>query len=148
MRNRRCCWGYLPAILPGEYAALGKLAERAGFEFEVRSRGIPTAKFQISSNSKQRNRVVGLRPAPCSADQTQSPALVSRKREYSRYRSETFGELGSYDSELGARRPASNSRKPAIGGTFRLKGQPLLWHPHCLAGDAVLIAPVSRPIPC
>jgi len=28
MRNRCCYWGYLPASSPGEYAALGKLAER------------------------------------------------------------------------------------------------------------------------
>ena len=27
MRNRRCYWAYLPASSPGEYAALGKLAE-------------------------------------------------------------------------------------------------------------------------
>ena len=27
MRNRCCYWGYLPASSPGEYAALGKLAE-------------------------------------------------------------------------------------------------------------------------
>ena len=36
MKNLRCYWAYLPANSSGEYAALGKLAERKGFELAVR----------------------------------------------------------------------------------------------------------------
>jgi hypothetical protein len=32
MRNRCCYWAQLPRSSPGEYAALGKLAEGVGFE--------------------------------------------------------------------------------------------------------------------
>jgi len=50
--------------------------------------------------------------------------------------------------KIGAWRPLANSQKPAIGGPFCQYQAHFLWAPHCLAGDAVLIAPVSTPIPC
>jgi hypothetical protein len=36
MRNLRYYWAYLPASSSGEYAALGKLAERERFELAIR----------------------------------------------------------------------------------------------------------------
>jgi hypothetical protein len=43
---------------------------------------------------------------------------------------------------------ACELQKPAIGGLFSDRLRPKPYRPQCLAGDAVLIEPVSRRIPC
>src|ERR1700681_3201710 len=80
---------------------------------------------------------------PPSVDRTRSPAPVSRKREYFKYPPETIGDFAPGDPNSGARRPIANSQKPATGGPlWHCRGQSLRA-PDWLAGDAVLIAPVS-----
>jgi len=60
---------------------------------------------------------------------------------------ETFGNFAPEAAKFGVQRPTANSQKPAIGGHFwRYRGENL-QATDCLAGDAVLIAPVSRQIP-
>src|SRR4051812_1382967 len=61
---------------------------------------------------------------------------------------ETFGIFGRQLRKLGAWRLATELRKPTIGGLFCDRLRSNLGPPHCLAGDAVLIAPVSTQIPC
>jgi hypothetical protein len=59
-------------------------------------------------------------PRPRSADQAQSPAAVSQKREYFKDPPETIGDFSPEAAEFGAQRPVANLQKPAIGGHF--------WH--------------------
>ena len=60
---------------------------------------------------------------------------------------ETFGNFALEAAKFGVQRPTANSQKPAIGGHFwRYRGENL-QATDCLAGDAVLIAPVSTKIP-
>jgi hypothetical protein len=54
MRNRCCYWGYLPASSPGEYAALGKLAERERFEHKVRPLEVDLFGSKLSVSPLQR----------------------------------------------------------------------------------------------
>jgi len=49
--------------------------------------------------------------------------------------------------QIGAWRLAADSQKPGIGGPFCKHQRDFLGTPDRLAGDAVLIAPVSRQIP-
>jgi hypothetical protein len=56
---------------------------------------------------------------PRSADRTRSPVAVSQKREYFKYWPETIGCSGPEVANTRARRPPTNSQKPAIGGHFR-----------------------------
>jgi hypothetical protein len=51
-------------------------------------------------------------------------------------------------ANIGAQKLVANSQKPAIGGPFSERQGHFLRAPDWLAGDAVLIAPVSRQIPC
>jgi hypothetical protein len=73
---------------------------------------------------------------------------ISQKREFFKSPPETIGYFAPRMPKIGARRLVANSQKPAICGPFcEYQGQfPRV--PDCLAGDAVLIAPVSRQIPC
>src|ERR1700693_1300199 len=50
--------------------------------------------------------------------------------------------------KIEAWRLAANSQRPAIGGLFCEYHGHFLRASDCLAGDAVLIAPVSKQIPC
>src|SRR6202011_889558 len=87
--------------------------------------------------------LIALPRPPRSPDRTRSPVAVSRKREYFKYPPETIGDFAPGDPNFGARRPIANSQKPAIGGPlWHCRGQSLRA-PDWLAGDAVLIAPVS-----
>jgi hypothetical protein len=83
-----------------------------------------------------------------SADRTESPAAVSQKREFSKCPPETIGYFGLRMPKNGAWRLVANSQKPAIGGPFCERPGRFIWTPYWLAGDAVLIAPVSAEIPC
>ncbi len=78
----------------------------------------------------------GLRPA------------VSQKREVFKCPPETIGYFAQKMPKIVAWRLVANSQKPAIGGPFCEYQGHFLRAPDCLAGDAVLIAPVSTPIPC
>ena len=55
---------------------------------------------------------------PRSADQTQSPAVVSQKREFFGMRPETFGNFAAPLAKSGGWRPCTKLEKPAIGGYF------------------------------
>jgi hypothetical protein len=55
---------------------------------------------------------------PRSVDRNRSPVAVSRKREYSGMRPETFGVFAVKVDKYGAWRPISNSQKPAVGAHF------------------------------
>jgi hypothetical protein len=62
--------------------------------------------------------LTSLQARPRSVDRTRSPAAVSRKREYFKYRPETIGYSGPEMAKFRVWRPAANSQKPAIGGHF------------------------------
>jgi hypothetical protein len=81
-------------------------------------RGIQRAVFPISSRRWQKEVKMGLRAAPNGDDRTQSPAPISRKRELSRRRPETFGNCDPQFTHSGARRPTFRSQKPANCGPF------------------------------
>src|SRR5947209_9189738 len=81
-------------------------------------------------------------------DRTRSPVGVSRKRELFNEWPETFGIFGRLHRKSGVWRRLPELQKPTIGGLFRDGVRPNRDRPECLAGDAVLIAPVSTPIPC
>jgi hypothetical protein len=51
-------------------------------------------------------------------DRTQSPVVVSRKREYFNKLPETFDDFVSYAATLGVWRPPAELQKPTIGGLF------------------------------
>lgn len=53
-----------------------------------------------------------------SEDRTQSPAAVSRKREYFGMRLETSGNFAPPLAKSGGWRPSTELEKPAIGGLF------------------------------
>jgi hypothetical protein len=61
---------------------------------------------------------------------------------------ETFAVFGRQLWKLGLWRPPAELQKPAIRGLFSDGLSPNRDRPDCLAGDAVLIAPVSTQIPC
>jgi hypothetical protein len=127
------------------------LAERKGFEPRILSferRGGAGSGFQIPRRPWRRIWRIALQARPRSADRTRSPAAISQKREFFKCPPETIGYFAPRMPKIGARRLVANSQKPAIGGPLcEYQGQFLLA-PDCLAGDAVLIAPVSRQIPC
>ena len=77
-----------------------------------------------------------------------SPLKVSRKREFLRFRLETFGRFSLELSYFGAWRLVGNARKLRKMQDFRAKIDYNLRSSEWLAGDAVLIAPVSGLIPC
>src|SRR4051812_39903236 len=77
-------------------------------------------------------------------DRNLSPLKVSPKREFLRFRLETFGRFSPWLRFYGAWRPAANARKARRLRCFRTKGARYLQLSEWLAGDAVLIAPVSR----
>ena len=84
---------------------------------------------------------------PFGKDRTLSPAKVSRKREYRGCRPETFGNLTAPLAD----KPPRDSAEYKKARHFRVFLDELgeaTECPDCLAGDAVLIAPVSRAIPC
>src|ERR1700726_1081620 len=76
-----------------------------------------------------------------------SPRRVSRKREFSWIRLETFGN--SRPKKFEHRSPETNGdeKSPRLAGLSH-RGKKILQKLDCLAGDAVLIAPVSMLIPC
>jgi hypothetical protein len=47
-----------------------------------------------------------------------SPGAISQKREFSKYRPETFDDIAPETTDHGAWRLAANSQKPAIGEPF------------------------------
>jgi hypothetical protein len=57
---------------------------------------------------------------PRSTDRTQSPVAVSQKREYFKHPPETIGIFASELCEVGVWRPAANSKKPAISGSYAI----------------------------
>lgn len=85
---------------------------------------------------------------PRSVDRTRSLVAVSQKREYFKYSPETIGYFALRMPKIVAWRLAANSQRPAIGGPFCEYHGHFLRASDCLAGDAVLIAPVSAQIPC
>jgi len=85
---------------------------------------------------------------PRSADRTRSPAAVSQKREFFKYLPETIGYFAPRMANIGAQKLVANSQKPAIGGPFSERRGHFLRAPDWLAGEAVLIGPVSNRIPC
>jgi hypothetical protein len=72
---------------------------------------------------------------------------AAAKREYFKYPRETIGDFAPAGANFGARRSIANSQRPAIGGHFSAYRGKSLHAPDWLAGDAVLIAPVSKQIP-
>ena len=68
--------------------------------------------------SEQRSCRIRLRPAPRSGDRTQSPALVSQKREYSRHWPETLGKLASGSERSAVWRQPAELQMPANSGPF------------------------------
>jgi hypothetical protein len=74
---------------------------------------VPTERLCVCRGSRG-----GLRPSGGSRDRTKSPAVVSRKREHSRSRAETFGGLADQKRQMGRRRLVVSARKRAIGGLF------------------------------
>jgi hypothetical protein len=72
--------------------------------------------FPICRRSVRRSGRFTLRARARSADRTVSPARVSQKREYSRQSPETFAEMASKFSDLGAERPAPNCKSPPTAG--------------------------------
>jgi hypothetical protein len=80
---------------------------------------------------------------PPSADRTRSPGAVSGKRELFNEWPETFGSFGRQRRKLGVWRPSAELQKPAIGGLLCDGLRSNRERLDCLAGDAVLIAPVS-----
>ena len=106
------------------------------------------ARFPICRPPRRRISPVALQARPRSANRTRSPAAISQKLEFFKCPTETIGYFAPRMPKVGARRPVANSQKPAIGGPFyEYQGQ-FLRAPDRLAGDAVLIAPVSTQIPC
>jgi hypothetical protein len=85
---------------------------------------------------------------PRSVDRTRSLVAVSQKREYFRYSLETIGYFALRMPKIGAWRLVANSQRPAIGGPFCEYNGHFLRASDCMAGDAVLIAPVSTRFPC
>jgi hypothetical protein len=71
-----------------------------------------------SADSRAHNpkTIKSLPGRPRSADRTRSPAAVSRKREYFKYRPETIGYFAPEVAKFRAWRPSAESQKPAIGG--------------------------------
>jgi hypothetical protein len=104
--------------------------------------------FPIFQRPRRRIWPFALQPRPRSADRTPSPAAVSKKREFFKYLPETIGYFSLRKPKSGAWRLAANLQKPAIGGPFCKYQGHYLSAPDCLAGDAVLIARVSRRFPC
>jgi len=73
--------------------------------------------------------------------------MVSPKREYLRRRPETFGDFRLKIFKPGVRRQSRRREKPdfrLLCASLAEPGQTQDW----LAGDAVMIAPVSGQIPC
>jgi len=106
--------------------------------------------FDIPNCRRSRRRIwrVALQTRPRSADWTRSPAAISQKREFFNCPPETIGYFAPKMPKIAARRPVANSQKPAIGRPFCWYQGHFLQAPDCLAGDAVVIAPVSKQIPC
>jgi hypothetical protein len=85
---------------------------------------------------------------PPGADRNVSPRKVSQKREYRGIRPETFGNFSLRLRQFGVWRPSEKREKARILQAFRDYGVIYLKLIDWLAGDAVLIAPVSSQIPC
>ena len=77
-----------------------------------------------------------------------SPRKVSLKREYSAEALETFEKFSPRLPIFGAWRPIENTRNPREMQGFGALVDHNPRSSHCVAGDAVLIAPVSSQIPC
>jgi hypothetical protein len=63
-------------------------------------------------------------------------------------RPETLSVFCSYTASSGPTATNPKSEKPTIGGLFCNRRRKFFQNARCLAGDAVLIAPVSTQIPC
>jgi hypothetical protein len=87
----------------------------------------------------------------CSTNQCRSNPVSGRNLPKTGIFQMSAGDYRLYRSgntQNQSRRLVAKSQKPAIGGPFcEYQGQ-FLQSPDCLAGDAVLIAPVSKQIPC
>jgi hypothetical protein len=82
------------------------------FDHLVRCRlGIPNRR-----RPRQRIWRVSRQARPSSADRTQSPVAVSRKREYFNELPETFDNFAPKPLKTGVWRPLTKLQKPAIGG--------------------------------
>src|SRR4029077_6756890 len=88
-----------------------------------------------------------LPPLPLSADRKKSPPKVSRKREYFKYRLETFGGFSRWFLFFGVWRHLAERTKARVLRAFCDLGAHYRTLSEWLAGDAVLIAPVSKQIP-
>src|SRR5882762_22778 len=100
-------------------------------------------KLPISTAGCRRSRQITRPLRPRSADRTRSLAAVSQKREFLKYPPETIGYFALRMAKIGAWRLVANSQKPAIGGPFCEYQGYFLRAPDWLAGEAVLIGPVS-----
>ncbi len=105
-------------------------------------------KLPISTAGCRRSRQITRPLRPRSADRTRSLAAVSQKREFFKYLPETIGYFAPRMANIGAQKLVANSQKPAIGGPFSERRGHFLRAPDWLAGEAVLIGPVSNRIPC
>ena len=87
----------------------------------IRFRSCRFARYSSAGERSALRRIwrVALQTRPRSADRTRSPVAVSQKREYFKYWPETIGCSGPEVANTRARRPPTNSQKPAIGGHFR-----------------------------
>src|SRR5476651_1079312 len=101
----------------------------------------------------------GISIGPCGGDRSalprlarsgfilRSPRLVSRKREFSWIRLETFGNVRPKKFEHRSPETFGDEKSPRLAGLSCPKKE-ILRNAGCVAGVAVLIAPVSRQIPC
>lgn len=80
-------------------------------------------------------------------DRARSAAVISPKREFRGRRPETLGKLVAFDARSPLPETFRNARKPAKIGSILGWFATLAERPDCLAGAAVLIAPVSDGIP-
>src|SRR5258707_15153609 len=92
--------------------------------------------------------VNSLPPPPSSGDRTSLSQSSPRKREFLRFGLETFGRFSPRLPFLGDWRLRTNAQKAYKMRQFRRVRAYSFWLSEWLAGDAVLIAPVSRQIPC
>ena len=101
-----------------------------------------------SSNHGLYSRPKALQTLPLSGDQTGLLQSSPRKREFLRFELETFGNFSPRLPFSGSQRLWTIAQKPYKMRYFqRIQAHPLRLS-DCLAGDAVLIAPVSRQTPC
>ena len=117
------------------------------FCFAAESRHSLGATDQVpASASRERSELTASHTTQCLIAPG-SLARISQKREYFQRGLETIGDFALRLCKLGAWRQKANLQKAATGGHFSNLSSNNLRLSDCLAGDAVLIAPVSSQIP-